>query len=430
MLDQEILKPLVDRILELSDRPGEETKKELWARHNALQPTGKIPVSLTFENIPDRQWDLMFGEDHLQCEAEDEYGIISHGDLGGMAAQSLAREIEFYLKKVIWMADNVPDDHVVWPAVPIPAVFTENHHCWGVNLGWNTGGDFGSAAIIAPFPDEVDWSKLRTPQTRVDEVATSTRLTRASALIGGRLAVYPQYQTLGESPFEWIVRMRGMERIYFDVHDHPELVHAMMEFVTRSIIADHKRREEHGWINCPPDPSGRYQMVPTFRQIAAYLPPDFAERKLSLIDERPYVSAQSSFGLGPKMYEEFVHYYNCRIADLYTAKTVYYHGCECLDQKLDIIATLPNLGRHHVSAWSSVALAAHKYQGSVILEVITHPNCIALGATREEMKKEMKGLVHAADGHPMNLSITDIYNLGGNPDILRIWAEAAQEAVC
>jgi hypothetical protein len=171
-------------------------------------------------------------------------------------------------------------------------------------------------------------------------------------------------------------------------------------------------------------------MVPTWRHITAYLGPDFAGRQPLISDEWAYVSAQSASGLGPAMYEEFVHRYNCRIAKLFTAETVYYHGCECLDQKLDIVATLPNLRRHHVSAWSSVSLAAQKYQGTVLLEVTTHPNLVALGASPEEMKLEMGKLVSQAEGHPMNLSITDIHNLGGNPDSLRTWAEAAQTVAC
>ena len=427
MSNQEILKPLVDRVLELSIRPEEETKKELWARHNALQSTDKIPVCLTFGSILDSDWDLMFGKGHLQCQGEDEYGVITHGGIAGATQHTLARHIEFHLKKVVWMAEHVPDDHVVWPALPIPAVYSASHHQWGVDLTWSVGGDLGSAAIVAPFPDEVDWATLRTPRTSVDKAATLARLARASELVGRRLEVYPHYAGLGQSPVEWVVRMRGLERIHFDLYDNPELVHALMDFVTRSIISDHRHREENGWLNFPPDPSGRYQMETTFRHITSYVPRDYAERRPLLSDEWPYVSAQSAAGFGPAMYEEFIHQYHCRIAELYNAKTVYYHGCENLDHKLDVIATLPNLGRHHVSPWSSVALAAQKFQGSVVLEVHTHPSKFAMGATCEDFEKEMAALVDAADGHPMNLCITDLHNLGGDPDTLRRWAHAAQE---
>lgn len=413
MTDQEILSPLVERILELSGRPEEEAKKDLWARHNALQSTEKIPVSLTFEGIPELQWDLMFGRGHLRCQGE------------------VARYLEFYVKKRIWMAENVPDDRVVWKAVSLPAIYTRHHHDWGVDLVWrSTGAELSSKSIVAPFAADIEMSKLRRPETDVDEAATSARLSEARELLAGRLEVHAEYETLGESPFEFAVRLRGIQQILFDVYDCPDQVHSMMEFITQAIIADHQRREQRGWINCPVDPSGRYQMVPTFRQISTYLLPDFGSRPPQVSDERAYVSAQSASGLGPAMYAEFVHPYDCRISELYPAKSVYYHGCECLNQKLDIISTLPNLGRHHVSAWSSVALAAKKYQGAVNLEVTSHPNLIAMGATRQEMKKEMADRAREAAGHPIDLSITDVYNLGGDPLLLRTWAEAAQDVAC
>ncbi len=66
MNDRELLKPLIDQLLALADRPDQEPKKQLWARFNALQPVDKVPVCITFEGIPAPQWDLIFGPDHLQ----------------------------------------------------------------------------------------------------------------------------------------------------------------------------------------------------------------------------------------------------------------------------------------------------------------------------------------------------------------------------
>jgi hypothetical protein len=231
---------------------------------------------------------------------------------------------------------------------------------------------------------------------------------------------------MGESPFDLAVEMRGMEHIFLDVFDAPEALHGLMEFITAAMIADHRRCAERGWLTCPPDPSGRYQMIPMMRHVAGYLAPDFARRKPGLPDVWPYVSAQTSAGLGPEQYAEFVHRYNSRIAGLFTGGTVYYHGCECLDQKLEVIATLPNLRRHHVSPWSSVQLAAEHYRGAVVLEVHAHPGKVFFGATREDLRRELQGLVRAAAGHPMNLNLSDIHSLNGNPDTLRVWAEEAQ----
>jgi len=411
MTDREVLKPLVEKVLALSDREIEQSKKELWARLNALQSVEKVPVCVTFEGIPARQWDLVFGPDHLRCT----------GPLG--------RQIEFDLKKRIWMAENVPEDHVVWAAILVPAVQASPPD-WGVPVEWRGSGDeLGAKEIVAPFAERIEVARLRRPATEVDDRATQSRLDEASDLVQGRLAVHPRYPRLDDSPFDMAVRLRGMENLFLDVYDRPDEVHAMMRFITDSIIADHHRRERHGWINCPPDPSGRYQMVPIYRHIAAYLAEDFSSRPPRLADEWAYISAQTSAGLGPEMYEEFVNRYNCQIGALYTAKTVYYHGCECLDAKLDSIARIPNLRRHHVSPWSSLERAVQKYRGSVVLEVHVHPTEVFFGATREKMARDIEVLLKAAAGHPMCLNLSDIHSLGGNPETLRIWAEVAQEMV-
>jgi len=223
------------------------------------------------------------------------------------------------------------------------------------------------------------------------------------------------------------VRLRGMENLLTDLIDRPETVHAIMTFITDAVVADHKRRERHGWINAAPDPTGRYQMVPIFRHVAALLPAGFADRRPLLRDEWAYVTAQISAGLGPDMYAEFAHRYNCPLAELFVDNTVYYHGCECLDRKIDTIAGLPHLRRFHVSPWSSVARAAETFQGSVVLEIHAHPTEVFFAATREDMRNELLGLLEAADGHPLCLNLSDIHSVGGNPATLRMWAQVAQE---
>lgn len=409
MKDAEILKPLVDKLSELSSRPCEEAKKELWSRHNALLPDEKIPVCVTWEGIPFQQWDTVFGRDHMRCSGRT------------------AREIEMYLKRCTWVAENVPDDHVVWPAMYVSAV-QANPHDWGVKLEWESSGeDLGARHIIAPFEDEINLSAIRKARTEIDAAATESKTAEAQEITGGALAIHPRYPSAGHQPFETAVLMRGMEKIFFDVYDRPELIHGMMEIITEAMVEDHLRREKKGWLNCAADASGRYQMIPVFRHVAGYTAEGFGERAPEISDEWAYLSAQSAMGLGPAQYDEFVHRYNSRIAELFSKKTVYYHGCECLDQKLDVISTLPNLRRHHVSPWSSVAKAAEKYRGSVNLEVHVHPGKVLMGATREEMREEIKGLIEQAGGHRMNLNLSDIHSLDGRPETLRIWAETAQE---
>ncbi|MFH1022756.1 MAG: hypothetical protein V1809_05155 [Planctomycetota bacterium] len=408
--DREILAPLADRLMKLASRPGEIFKKELWARHNALQSVERIPVCVTYEGIPDPAWDDVFHPGWIRATGD------------------IARRIERDLRKRIWMAENVPDDHIVWPALFLPAIAAA--HDWGVNLLWENPDDpQGARHIVPPLADRIDITRLRLPRTDVDETATAARLAEGTELTGGRLAVHPVYPGIGESPFELAVEMRGMENLFFDVCDRPEDVHALMNFITEATIRDHRHREQCGWINRALDPTGKFQMLPRWRHLCARAPAGMPGRPPRISDEWPYVSAQSACGLGVAMYGEFVHAYNAPIAALFTGGNVYYHGCENLDAKLPVISRLPNLRRHHVSPWSSVALAAKHFLGRVVLEVHAHPTRVIFQSSPEDMRKEIQGLIAAADGHPMSLNLSDIHSLNGKPETLITWARIAREEV-
>jgi uroporphyrinogen-III decarboxylase len=236
------------------------------------------------------------------------------------------------------------------------------------------------------------------------------------------------YPSLGHRAFDYAVQMRGMDRLLMDVIDQPETVQQLLEFITSAVEQSHRQREAKGWINCSPDPSGRYQAVSSpWRVNASFLAPDFFQRKPCLADEWAYVTDQTSAGLGPAQYAEFISPYHMRLASFSTQQTVYYHGCETLDGKFPLIAKLPNLRRVHVSPWSSVRRAVEVFQGRVAMEVHAHPGNVFFAFTPEQMRQEIEGLVEGAQGMPMDLNLSDVHSLNGKPEILRTWTQIAQE---
>jgi hypothetical protein len=203
-------------------------------------------------------------------------------------------------------------------------------------------------------------------------------------------------------------------------------VHRLMDIITSAFEQHHRNREQKGWLNVVPSSDGRYTQV-GFRVHCAHIPPDFDQAKPRLRHEWAYVSAQTSSGLSPGMFAEFVHPYNVRLARYFSNQTVYYHGCEKLDHKLDVLATLPNLRRFHVSPWSSVEAAREKFRGKVVLEVHAHPGRVFFGYSPREMKQEVQRLIRAAEGVPLDINLSDIHSVNGDPCLLTRWAEAAQE---
>ncbi len=408
----EILRPLVDETLKLASYPQQERKKRMWAEHQALHKTDKIPVCVYYEGIPEPQWKLMLGEDYLKTES------------------ALAQHIEFDLKRRLWIAKKVADDHIVWPSITIPTVVSQSVN-WGVLFGL-VGSDedinnpLEAKKVKPAFSNGIDMSALNFTDMIIDEAATSVAVEEANEFVEGRLQVWVQYGNLGYSPFDVAVKMCGIQNFMYDVIDVPGKVHALMEFITRAYEAHHRNREEYNWVNCVVSAHSQYVAL-GFRVHCAYVAEDFNLETPRLRDEWAYVSAQTSSGLSPAMYEEFVHPYNARLASYFTNQTVYYHGCECLDHKLDILATLPNLRRFHVSPWSSVEAAKKKFQGKVVLEVHAHPSKVFFGSTRDDMKSDIRRLATAAEGVPMDLNLSDIHSVNGKPELLTMWTEEAQE---
>jgi len=410
--DQGILEPLVDRTLCTAALPVQDERKRLWADHQALRPTARIPVCVYYEGIPVPQWGAMLGPEPIACRGE------------------LARSIEFDLRRVLWMAEHVPDDHIVWPSIIVDAV-TIRPESWGVALDWQgtrKGVDdpLEARRMAAPLADGIRMGRLAFTDFAVDTAGTRRRREMARELTGGRMAVHVRWPDLGHSPFDIAARLCGLETLLMWCAESPGQVRELMEFLTRNHLEHHERREREGRINCHRE--GEYARV-GFRVHCWRPPPETAEGGAPrLADEWAYVSAQTSSGLGPRQFEEFVQPSNEALAAPFVNRTVYYHGCECLDAKIDSIARIPNLRRFHVSPWSSVAVARRKFGGSVVCEVHSHPSEVFFGATRQDIRRKLRALVDAGEGMPMDLNLSDIHSVNGRPELLAVWAEEAQEA--
>ena len=294
--DREVLAALVERILELSARPGENDKKVMWAEHQALRWKGRVPVCVYWEGIPDKQWEHMFGAGWLACGGE------------------LARAIESDLRRRVWIAENVPDDHIVWPSVVVSVPISVVRD-WGVDFHMHKRDELEAGAFPAPLADGIDMARLRRPVFEFRDEDIRSTLEQARELVGGRLRVHPAFH--GMSPyatFDVATHMRGMENLFMDVAVEAEKVEALVTFITDVAVECDRQREENGWLNVFAEDGGRWQQV-GFRVHCAYLEDGFASRAPRMSDEWHYLSQQCSAGLGPAQYERFVQPSNGLISE-------------------------------------------------------------------------------------------------------------------
>jgi len=394
-----VLADLAQGLLAIWHSPEQDRRRRLWADHFNGR-TREVAVSCAmFQGWQDLVWRQILPED-----------VFIH-------KEGMARIIEMHLRHRLWRAAHIPDDTpldptlVLWALPPLAA-----DELWGVPLATDSTGVEGGAYKPRPPLGESELiRRLRAPTFRFDAEAMQRQEEEVSALIGDTLPIVFRCDALHNGPFEWAVRLRGIDNLLLDCYDRPEWLKELMDFLSRAIVQYHREREAAGFVHGPTEsalhsPWDDWESAPVNR----------------LLESWGYLHAQSAASYGPATYAEFVQPYNVPIAELFGK--VYYHGCEDLTRKVEIIRELPNLREFHVSPWSQVAPIAEALPEHVVIEVHSHPTNVLFLWGAEEMRAELRGLAQAAGDHLFNLKLCDIQTINADGgQALITWSRIAKE---
>ncbi|MGQ9789190.1 MAG: hypothetical protein ACUVR7_00835 [Armatimonadota bacterium] len=299
----------------------------------------------------------------------------------------------------------------VWLTTPHPS---GKSRLWGVPIEEVRTAELGAYKAIPPLRTEDDLQDLHDPPYEVLSQEKRILQEQAVELTGGLLPVKFHSDELHYGPFEWAVRLRGMDNLLYDVVDRPHFVHQLMDFITEGMIRYHRARE----VAVAVDAEASWAI----HMIYDAVPP----RHENLLSGCwAYIHAQSAAPLSPCMYAEFVHPYNARIASLFGK--VYYHGCEDLSAKASIIRDLPNLRLFHVSPWTPVEPVVKALGNRFALEIHSHPTKVLFEYSPQEMRKELYQRHQSAGDIVHILKLCDVETVGTNWERLKIWTELARE---
>ncbi len=388
------LRDLAEEVLELSQSREHMERRSLWMALHALRPPRALVSYAMYTHVWER--DI----------ADPDWFIHRSG---------LAHCVEVQLRARLWKARYIPDDEpvlrTVWLPMPHPP---GDDRLWGVALPSRRTDPLGAYKPIPPVRDLADLDLLHVPP--YEELPEEAERMREEALelIGGVLPVKFLTDEIHYGPFEWVVRMRGMDNLLYDVADRPELVHALMRVATDGVVGYHRAREAAGAVEA--EASWSFHM-----HYDAY--PQPGDR---LRDSWAYVHAQSAASLSPRMYAEFIQPYNSEVAALFGK--VYYHGCEDLSAKCRVIKGLPNLRLFHVGPWTPVEPVVECFGDTVALEVHSHPTNVLFGWSADQVRADLRARHRAASSVPHVLKLCDVETVG-DPQKLVAWAEAARSVV-
>jgi hypothetical protein len=391
-----VLADLAQQVLEVSHSKEHQQRRDLWVQFHALRPPRPLVHYAMYTGVWERE--IAYPE------------RLRHHT-------GLARLIEVQLRAKLWKAQHIPDDEpllpTIWLTTPHPP---GDARLWGVALPVVRTEEWGAYKPVPPIQEESDLEKLHYPPYEEVPSLKSKMLEAAMELTGGLLPIKFHSDELHYGPIEWAVRLRGMDNLLYDVIDRPQFVHRLMDFITEGMVRYHRAREAAGAVDA--------EASWAIHMIYDTVPPG---KENLLSGCWAYIHAQSAASLSPRMYAEFVHPYNARLATLFGR--VYYHGCEDLSAKAAIIKDLPNLRLFHVSPWTPVEPVVRVLGDRLALEVHSHPTKVLFEYSAQEMREELRQRHEAAKGTVHVLKLCDVETVGNNWQRLRRWAELAREIV-
>jgi hypothetical protein len=397
--DREVLRRLGGRLAELAARPIEVEKRDLWYRHNALEPTRPVIFC-----DPENGWNEIIPPARLECEGE------------------LARAWEITLRKEIFWGESMGDDKVVDAVFEVHHIHTETD--WGMHERVFRTSPQGSYRWEAPLADYSQLDRLCFPRITVDWQATADLVALAESAFGGLLTVRLRtawWWTLGMT---WtLVNLRGLQQVMFDMYDHPAELHRLMAILRDGHLAKLDFLEQHGLLSLNNDNayvgSGGFGFT---RELPA---PGFTGQ-VRTRDMWGFCESQETVRVSPAMFEEFVFPYQLPIMERFGLNC--YGCCEPLDNRWHVVKRFPRLRRVSVSPWADVERMAEFLGGDYIYSYKPSPAELARPEIAEDrIRQGLRRVIDATRGCRLEIIMKDNHTLGNNPANATRWCRIAQE---
>ncbi|MHB1356989.1 MAG: hypothetical protein ACYCZF_13555 [Anaerolineae bacterium] len=397
--DRQILRRLAGSVAELAARPLENQKRELWYRHNNLQPTRPL----------------------VFCDPENGWGeIITQSDL--QCCSKLARQWEYALRREIFWGDEMQDDRVIQPYFDIGYVYSESD--WGMHET-RIGGENGGAYIWnAPLASYADLGKLHAPVISIDYPATTRLLGLAQNILGDLLPVRLKsswWWTLGMT---WTaVTLRGLNQLMLDMMDYPDELHRYMSNLRDGTQARLDFLESNDLLSQNGD--GSYVGSGGFGW-SRNLPQDDFNGHIRCRDMWGFAESQETTLVSPSMFGEFILPYQLPILERFGLNC--YGCCEPLDKRWEYVKRVPRLRRVSVSAWASVPAMAEKLGAKYIYSWKPNPADLAMSSFPEDrIRAEMRAMMSTTRNCRVEVIMKDNNTIGHDPTRPVRWVKIARE---
>ncbi|MBN1777725.1 MAG: hypothetical protein JW811_06340 [Clostridiales bacterium] len=405
--DISTLRELAASYMEIAELPVMREKIELW---KALNRSKMQRPMVCIDQLP---WDELSADETLQCRIADPYW----------------RNVEWELRATIYKWRHFPVDMVVEPFITIPKV-----------IG-NSGYGLGAECDVLRLTEETtapsrlykqvltgfeDIGRIQDMRISVDAAKTREVWEQAQHIFAGAAQLMQGHGIqfhLGV--WDYLTEVMGVENAYIDFMDRPDFLHACMDRITGAAIAG---IEQANALGVHDDISNRCHCSYVYTD---ELLPGCGEGKGPVSQNSwAFGLAQLFTSVSPRMMEEFEIPYISRMAEYFGM--IYYGCCDRLDDRLDIVKTIPHVRKVSCSPWSDRKRFAEAIGTELIMSNKPTPAFVAEKSVNwDAVEADLRLTVELAKANNVNLEmiLKDISTVANQPDRLTRWADIAMKVV-
>ncbi|HOD93172.1 MAG TPA: hypothetical protein PLT91_02180 [Clostridia bacterium] len=399
-----VLQETAKKYMEYASLPIQKEKITLW---KALNRSKMERPMVVIDQIP---WNEMNDNHELDLFVDN----------------PVFRRVELNLKKEIYKFKHYPVDMVLDPFIRVPKAISNTGY--GMKVEEETlyaSGNVSSHVFKNQLATMEDAKKIKDMIVTHDEQETKRRYETANEVFDGIAPVEMEGTIFHLGVWDHLSQFMGVENIYFDLVDEPEKLHLFMERMTTSVI---KGIEQVNQLKIYDTNANVCHCSYIYTD---ELLPDSGMGKETITKYGwAFGLAQLFSSVSPGVTEEFELPYIKRMAEYFGM--IYYGCCDRLDDRLDLVLTIPHLKKVSCSPWSIREAFAEKIGPKVIMSNKPTPALVATASLdEEEIRKDLQRTVDAARKNNVNLEmiLKDISTVKCEPQRLTRWAEIAMDVV-
>jgi hypothetical protein len=227
------------------------------------------------------------------------------------------------------------------------------------------------------------------------------------------------------------IQWRGLDKVFVDMVDRPDWVHAWMKRMTDWHLSTIDQYEK---LNVLSLNNGVNNVGPGGLGVTDELPqPDFDGTHVRAKDMWGHATTQIFAEVSPAMHEEFALKYEKRFLERFGLAS--YGCCEPLDRKLDIVKKIPNLRRVSMSPWVDPARGAAGLQDKYIFSYKPNPAIIGMEKWDVNLaRRKLREALDATRGCVVEVIMKDLHTCRRQPHRMWEWVDMAmklaQEYAC